>query len=116
MTVDHDSWFQDARAVACGKESLMKHPEEDRLQKVATILEAMVSDDEVSESMADAMGCVSAIFHESRGTALDYALSLVKERAKELDIKLRDFEWPEDKTVNRVISDVALRRMLPQKY
>lgn len=88
----------------------MKHPEEDRLQKIAIILEAMVCDDDSNESMADAMGCVSALFHESRGTALDYALSLVKEKAKELDIKLRGFEWPEDKTVNQIISAVALRR------
>ena len=92
----------------------MKHPEEERLQKVATILEAMVCDDDSNESMADAVGCVSALFHESRGTALEYALNLVKERAKELDIKLVDFEYPEDKTVNKIISDVALRRYRPR--
>lgn len=89
----------------------MKITEEELLQKTAIILDVLIGEDEVSEAGADAMGSPeSARFHESRGTALSYALSLVKARARAAGVSLADFEFPEDKTTNQIIAEVACRR------
>jgi len=94
----------------------MKITEEDLLQKTAIVLEALIGEDEANEAGADAMGSQeSALFHESRGTALSYALSLVQGRARATGIALADFEFPEDKTTNQIIAEVACRRPTPLK-
>ena len=94
----------------------MNTTEEDLLQKTSTILEIMISDDDFNESCAEAADVPeSARFHECRGTALSYALELVQDRARTIGVALPDFCFPEDKTVDRAIADVALRRAQYQK-
>lgn len=94
----------------------MTTTEEELLQKTATILEIMISDDDFNESCAEAADVPeSARFHECRGTALSYALELVQDRARTIGVELHDFCFPEDKTTDRALAEVALRRARYQK-